>query len=29
VLATNNLFTFTDTNPVSANPRFYRTLTDP
>jgi hypothetical protein len=29
ILATNNLFQFTDTNPVSLNPRFYRTLTEP
>lgn len=29
MLATNNLFPFTDTNPVSLNPRFYRTLTEP
>lgn len=29
VLATNNLFQFTDTNPASSSPRFYRTLTQP
>jgi len=29
VLATNDLFQFTDTNPVSLNPHFYRALTEP
>ena len=29
ILATNNQFQFTDTNPVSLNPRFYRTQTQP
>lgn len=29
ILATNNLFQFTDTNPFSLYPRFYRTLTEP
>ncbi|HMD55714.1 MAG TPA: hypothetical protein VKJ65_14300, partial [Phycisphaerae bacterium] len=29
ILATNNLFQFTVTNPLSLNSCFYRTLTDP
>jgi len=29
ILATNDLFQFTDTNPISLNARFYRTLTEP
>ena len=29
ILATNNQFQFTDTNPVSLNSRFYKTLTGP
>ena len=29
ILATNNLFQFTDTNPGSSSPRFYRAVTDP
>jgi hypothetical protein len=29
ILAASNSFQFTDTNPVSANPRFYRALTEP
>jgi hypothetical protein len=29
ILATNNSFHFTDTNPVSLGPRFYRSVTEP
>jgi hypothetical protein len=29
LLATNNSFQFTDTNPVSSSPRFYSTVTEP
>lgn len=29
ILATNDQFQFIDTNPISLNPRFYQTLTDP